>query len=292
MPWQLAITISTLAITATSLIKRHHSQKSLAPASFPPAISFVLGVAPLGIIAGLFLPHHVHWTGWLVLLLIIIASATAIGNWLAFLAVKQLSATRFTLIARAQSIMIIAMGWLILDERLNIHELIGAIFLITAAVLAIAAPEKLHKSKQILHSRAIILALVACFFGAVGLVTEKAALGHLEIGAYLMFGYPIQSAGIALLALKDVNKSSLRNLTKTEIKWSSLMGLANGFGGVFYVAALVGSNNISLITAIGAIGLPLLALGARIILKEKENQKLLWASLTLGFIGLLIGAMR
>jgi drug/metabolite transporter (DMT)-like permease len=292
MPWQIAITISILAITATSLIRRHHSQRSHAPPSFPPAISFVFGIAPLGIIAGLLLPHQVEWTGRLILLLIIISSATAVGNWLGFIANKRLSATRFMLVTRAQSIMIILMGWLILNERLSPKELVGAAFLITASALAIAAPvEKFEKSKQIIHSQAIVLALVACFMGAIGLVTEKAALGHMDIGAYLIFGYSAQALGIALLALKDVNRASLSRLTKKELKWSTAMGLANGFGGVFYVTALVNSDNISLVTAVGAIGLPLLALGAYVILKEKENQKLLWISLVLGFTGLLISAL-
>jgi hypothetical protein len=38
-------------------------------------------------------------------------------------------------------------------------------------------------------------------------------------------------------------------------------------------------------------GLALLALGSFTILKERENQALLWLSLTLGFGGLLISAL-
>lgn len=160
------------------------------------------------------------------------------------------------------------------------------------AVLAASAPIVAQKKVDgSFYSTAIALALVGSLFGAISLVAEKAALGHMDIGAYLVFGYSAQALGMVVLAAKDCNKTTLKKLTKSETRWAAGMGLANGFSGVFYVTALVNSDNISLITAITAISLPLLALGALVFLKEKENHKLLWASLVIGFIGLLVGSL-
>lgn len=70
------------------------------------------------------------------------------------------------------------------------------------------------------------------------------------------------------------------------------MGLANATVGILYVIAIVNSNNISLVTAVTAIALPLTALAAYAILKERESQRLLWIGLTIGFLGLLVSALH
>lgn len=293
MSWQLAFTISTIALIITALVKRSHSQKSLAPPSFPPALSYLLGIAPLGIIAGLILPHKVVWSSWLIFLLIIISFFMAISNWLIFRAIKQLPVMQYQLIARSQIVMIIAFGWILLGETLSHYQIIGAILLLIAALLAIKAPVKnLDSQHRKVHLKAVILTLVGCLAGTIGLISEKAALGHMDIGAYLIFGYSAQTIGLLILASKDVIKESLRQLTKHEIKWSAFMGIANGIGGVFYVFAIVKADNISLIAALSSITLPLIAFGAYIILKEKEQQKLLWTGLAIGFVGLLVMSLH
>lgn len=291
MAWQLAILISIVAGVATALIRRHYAQKSLLPSTFPPAISFVFGIAPLGIIAGLILPHHVIWTGVIYLLFAILASSIALCNWLNFKSIKYLPVTQYQIISQTQVVMIIVLGWVLLNERLNLHQSLGALLLLAAAGLAILAPVKavlsIHKG---LHKSAVIFDLLGSFFGAIALVTEKVILGHMDIGAYLIFGYSVQALGILVWATKDINNSTVKLITRREIQWFATLGMANGVTGVFYVIAVVRSNNVSLIASISPVTLPLIAFGAYLFLKEKENLRLLWAALGLGIIGLLLSA--
>jgi uncharacterized membrane protein len=290
MPWQLAISFSIVANIVTSLVQRRYSLKSSAPSSFPPAISYLLGVAPLGIIVGLLLPHHVHWSWLIVGLLVLNSSIVAVSNWISFAAVKRLSVVQFQTINQFYGVVVIVLGWLLLKEGLNFFQILGAGLLFIAAMLAIRAPNNSTRVTRATHVKSVFLTFAAALTLAVALVIEKAALGHMDVGAYLIFGYSAQTLAMLVLTLKDVNRQTLRDFGKKEIKWSAGMGWANAVAGVFYVIAIVNSNNISLITAIAAITLPLLVFAAYAILKERENQKLLWVGLGLGFIGLLVSA--
>jgi len=293
MSWQLAIGLSILANIITSLIQRRYSLKSSAPNSFPPAISYLLGVAPLGIIVGLSLSHHVHWTWWVVFLIALNSTIMALSNWIGFKAVKRLPVAQFQTINQFYEIVVVILGWTLLNEGLGKFQLLGALLLLIAALLAIRAPMRnIDKSHRKVHFQSVLLTLAAATTLGTALVIEKAALGHMDIGAYLIFGYSAQTVAMLLLATKDINKETIRRFGKNEIKWSAGMGWANAVTGVFYVIAIVRSNNISLVTAVTAITLPLLAFAAYTILKEQEKQKLLWTALTIGFIGLVVSAVH
>jgi drug/metabolite transporter (DMT)-like permease len=80
-------------------------------------------------------------------------------------------------------------------------------------------------------------------------------------------------------------------LRSSEVGWSSLYGATNGIAGALYVISIYLSNNISIVTAIAALSLPLLAIAAHFVLKERDNPKLLWGGVTLAFVGLLVLAL-
>lgn len=172
MPWQLAISLSIIANVTTTLIQHRYSQRSTAPETFPSATSYLLGVMPVGITVGLLLPHHVYWSWWLGLLLVICASSMALSGWIAFRAVKQLPIAVYQTIGRFTSVVAIALGWIVLSEGLGAFQLLGAIILLLAALLAIWAPAKnIEAVKRRIHFRAVLLTLFASTMLAIGLVT-------------------------------------------------------------------------------------------------------------------------
>ncbi|HUB93982.1 MAG TPA: EamA family transporter [Verrucomicrobiae bacterium] len=293
MNWQLAISISIVANVTTTLIQRRYSLRSEAPETFPSATSYLLGVMPVGITTGLFiLPHHVNWSWWLDLLLLICASSMAVSGWIGFRAVKLLPIAAYQTIGRFTSIVAITIGWVVLREGLSLAQLIGAIVLLAAALLAIWAPAKnIAATERTVHFRAVFLTLIAATTLGIGLTAEKGILGHMQPGAVLIFGWGSQTIAMLLLALKDVNRENIRKFRPYEIKWSTLMGFVNGITGAFYVYSLSKSNNISLITALTAITLPLIALSGHFLLGERENQKLMWVSVGISFVGLLVSAL-
>jgi drug/metabolite transporter (DMT)-like permease len=294
MSWQLALVVMVLASTTTMLIRRHYSQKSTVPATFPAAASYIFGVLPVGITASLLaFPHIIHWSWWLVMLLVLCGSSMAISVSTGFRAAGQLTVAANMTIGRTTSILTILMGWVLLGEGLTTWQLVGGAILLAAALLAIWAPAKTDAgSFKHLHPSTVLLALASCATLAIGLVTEKAALDHMQIGGIFLVGWTAQALAMVLLATKDFSRHTFRAFYGRELKWSALMGAANGTTGVFYIYAVVHSDNISLISALTAIILPLTVFGAYVFLHEREHHKIMWLSLGISLIGLLVSGIR
>ncbi len=293
MTWQTAVAISILANVATTLVQRSYSQKSSVPATFPPAASYLFGVVPVGLIAGFFVfPHAITWSWWLVLLLVLQGTSMALAGLWGFQVAKRLNIAQQLTIGRFTQILVIALGWGILGEGLTMPQFIGGTILLISALLAIWAPVKTNgQAQRKLSVSSIALALAASAALAVGLVTEKAILGHMEVGGVFLVGWTVQCLGMLLLAAKDVSRHNLQKLKGYELRSSVLMGVANGLTGVFYVYAMFHSDNISIISAVMSVGLPLSVLGAYIFLHERENHALMWLSLAVSFAGLLVMAL-
>lgn len=289
MSWQIAIGFSILANIATTLVQRRYSLKSKAPATFPSAASYLLGVVPVGLIVGFSLPHQIYWSQQLAVLLFICAASMAISGWIGFMAVKLMPVAPYQTIGKFTIFVAVALGWIVLNERLTFYQLVGALIILLAAVLAIYAPILTAQDRhRHLHILPVFMTLVSATFLAFGLVSEKAILGHMQLGGVLILGWGAQTIAMLLLALKDANKHTIQSFKLYEIKWSTFMGLANGITGAFYVYALNKSDNISLITTLTAVALPLSALGAHFLLDERENSKLMWLSIIICFAGLII----
>jgi len=294
MPWQIAIAISLVASIATTLVRRHYSQKSNVPAMFPAAASYVFGVLPIGLVAGfLIFPHAIHWSWWLVMLLALEGCAMAIAVSTTFHVAGRLGVAPNQTISQVKSVVVILLGWTILGEGLTKYQLIGGAVLLVAALLAVWAPAKnTTAGAREVHASAVILAVVAAVTMSIGLVTEKAVLGHMQIGGNFLVGWTTQALVMTLLTTRYMNRENLQKFRGREFKWSALMGACNGLTGVFYVYAIVHSNNISLITALLAAGLPLTVFGAYLFLNEREHHKIMWASLGVSFVGLLVTGIK
>ena len=294
MTWQLALAIMIFTGTANTLVQRHYAQKSAAPPTFVAATSYVFGVLPVGLTAGFFVfPHAIHWSWWLALLLAICGSSMAISVSTGFWVTRHLNVVANMTIGRVTSIVTILLGWGLLGEGLTTPQLIGGTILLLAALLAIWAPAKTTTGAfQHLHPSVVMVALLSCVTLAIGLVTEKAILGHMEIGGGFLTGWTTQALAMVILATKDASRANLQAFKGYEFKWSALMGAVNGLTGVFYVYTIVHSNNISLVTALLPVGLPLTVLGAYVFLREREHHKLMWASLAISLAGLVVSGLK
>jgi len=290
--WQIALGLFYLTVIGQALLQRSYSQRSQLPESFPPVLSYLIGVTPLGIIVGLFLSHHVQWSWWLGFLLLIEGTFIGLYNWLSFRAIKRLPLARFQTIYQSYEVVVIILGWILLRETLTGYQVTGAILLLGAALLAIRAPRKqLRQLRAPIDVYAVTVAVFAAVAMGIGLVAEKAALGHMDIGAYFIFGYLTQTIALLVLAGRDATPSSLKAVRSYDLIRSGSMGILSALMGFFYIVAIVKSNNISLITALSAFTLPLIVLAGLVFLRERENLKLLGAAVFLGFIGLLVTAL-
>lgn len=293
MTWQLAISIGIIASIFLNLVQRRYALNTTAPATFPSAVSYVLGVTPVGLIAGFFIfPNDITWSWWLGFLLVLGASSMAVAIWTGFQAAKRLAVAPRQTIGCLSIVTAIILGWTILGESLTATQLSGALLLLAAAVLAIWAPTRhMGADAKKVHLGSVLIAVVAAVTFGIGLVAEKAIAGHMEIGGIFLVGWTTQTIAMILLAAKDMNRKAIKNFRSYDFRWSILMGVLSGFTGVFYVFAIVRSDNISLVTAITAISFPLTILAAYVILHEREHRLIMWLSIVLGFFGIIITSL-
>ncbi len=290
MDWHISLLFFYVFAVLKSLGQRRYLRKTGMPSSVVAAMNYVLGIFPLALVVGLFLPHHVSWSWWVVFLLLLEGLAIGICNKLFVRAIKRLPISLFQTLNQSGTIFIILGGWLLLGETLSVLQIIGVVIILAAAVLSgFAAKSK--KRSQVIQPGTIKLVVIAAIIMSIGLLTEKAALGHMDVGGYFIFGLGSQMVFVTLIALKDVNKKVWKAVTKSDIRNNVVVGLMSALAGFSYLYTVNAANNIPLIVSLNSFVLPLTALGSYWLLHEREDQRKLWGSIALGMIGVCITAI-
>ncbi len=253
-------------------------------------MNYVLGIFPLALVVGLLLPHHVDWSWWVICLLVIEGFAIGLCNKLFVRAIKRLPISLFQTLNQSGTIFVILGGWVLLGETLSMMQMIGVVFILAAAVLS-AFAAKSKKRAQPIQPGTVKLVIIAAIIMSVGLLTEKAALGHMDIGGYFIFGIGSQALFVTLIALKDMNKKVWKAVTRSDIRNNVVVGMVGVLGGFSYLYTVSAADNIPLVVSLNSFVLPLTALGSYWLLREREDQKKLWGSIALGMIGVCIAAL-
>lgn len=294
MSWQFFFILYLAFSVGLTLSRRKLAITNTVPASIVTAISYTFAVMPLGIVVGLSMDHHVTWSAWLIALLIIEGALIGTFNWMALIAMKHLPAAHFQTIFQLNALIIIALGWTLLGETLSALQIVGGVLILASGLLAIWAPVgsgNTRKRKPAEIKRGIILTLIGTTIMGLGLVAEKAALGHMDAGAYFIYGFATQCIAVVIIAIPQLKISTLRLLAKKRVADATLVGVIGVGVGFTYIAALVKSDNISLINSLKAFALPLTALAAHYVLKEHDDNRALWAAIALGVVGLVLVAL-
>lgn len=294
MSWYIFFILYLGFAVALTLLRRKLALANSVPASIITAISYTFGVMPLSIAVGLSMDHEVSWSAWTIALLVTEGLFIGLFNWIALIALKYLPAAHFQTIFQLNAIVIIALGWTLLGETLSFMQIIGGALVLASGILAVWAPvgagdQRKQKSPDI--RRGIILTILGTTLMGLGLVTEKAALGHMDIGAYFIYGFGAQCLTVILIAIPQLSKKHLATLTKKRFIDATLLGVVGVGVGFTYIAALVKSDNVSLINSLKAFALPLTALAAHVLLKERDNNRMLWFAIALGVVGLILVAL-
>ena len=290
MDWHISLLFFYVFSVLKSLGQRRYLRKTGLPSSIVASMNYLLGLWPLALVVGLMLPHHVTWSWWLVFLLLVEGLAIGIFNKLSFRAIKRLPISHFQTLSQSTTIFVIIGGWILLGETLSTPQLVGVAFILGAAVLAAFAAKAKSRAKAI-QPGTIKLVMIASVVLSIGLVTEKAALAHMDIGAYFIFGIGSQMLFVSLIALKDVNKKVWKAISHSDIRNNVVVGTLSALAGFSYLYTVSIADNIPLIVSLTSFVLPLTALGSYWLLHEREDQKKLWASIALGVVGVCIAAL-
>ncbi len=292
--WILALAINLTLFTAATLLKRQYAQSHTVPASVSMAVSYTIGFMPIGLAAGLLLAHNVSWS-WLTWWLLLGATLfLALFIWLSFLAMRYIPAALNQTLSQARIVIVIILGSLFLQESLTAAQFIGAALILAGGIVAIWAPAKAHRAGLGRHKhlmKGIILSVVSALFLGIGAILEKAVLRHMDIGAFFIYGFGLQTFWLIVFALKDTNGKIPAGLSKTIVRQSTIIGVLTAVFGISYFVALQGADNISLVQSLTALTLPMTAVAAHYFLKERDDAKLLWTAIIMSATGVVITAL-
>ena len=287
MSWHVSLLLFYVFSVSKALGQRRYLRKTGLPSSVIASMNYLLGIWPLAIVVGLMMPHQVNWSWWLVFLLVFAGLAIGLYNKLAFRAIKRLPISRFQTLNQSFNVFVILGGWVLLSETLSKTQLVGAGFIIIAAVISAYGTGWKQGAKKTQRGTTRLVIIAAAIL-SLGLIAEKAALGHMDIGAYFIFGIGSQAVFATLIALKDADKKVMSAISHSDIRNNVAVGMVSGIAGFLYLYTVNAANNISLIVSLNSFVLPLTAFASYWFLHEREDQKRLWGSISLGVIGLCI----
>lgn len=290
MSWQIFIILFYVANVSRALIQRRFLRRSHLPEQMSAAMSNILGVLPASFIFGLVLPHSVDWSWTTVGLLL--GEGIFIGLYviIAFRAIKMLPIAQFQTINQSQTLFVIILGSIVLGERLTLVQGMGCVFILGAAYL-IAHTVHQHKKRNADKTTGIWLTLLGSVIMAIGLVFEKAALGHMDTGAYYIYGFSAQVIVICILAAPYVTRTLVNSLTISDLRNYAAIGVTTALTGMAYLTALTKADNISRIGTLAAFSLPLTALMSYWLLHERDHAKQVFIAVGLGLVGAIITAL-
>lgn len=290
MSWQIFIILFYIANVGRSLIQRRFLRRSHLPEQLSAAFTNVLGMLPVSFVLGMLLPHDVNWS-WMTAALLL-GEGLFIGLYItiSYRAIKMLPIAQFQTINQSQTLFVIILGSIILGERLSLIQGLGCIFILSAAYV-VAHTVHRHKKRTADKSTGIWLTLAGSVIMSIGLIFEKAALGHMDTGAYYIYGFAIQAAVVCVLASPYISRKVINSLTLSDLRNYAAIGVSTSLAGMTYLAALTKANNISLIGTLTAFSLPLTALMSYWLLHERDHAKQIFIAVVLGLIGVIITSL-
>ncbi len=296
MHWQIVFAIFLSLLVALTLLRRKIAltTSTSMPASITNAISYVFGVMPISFVVGFSTSRHIVWSGPTVFLLALEGICIAGFTWIALVSLRRIPPAHFQTIFQLSAVVVVTLGWVLLGETLRPNQLAGGVLILIAGMLAIWAPveaPKNHKSTRLQAKHGILLAVAGTIVMGIGLVAEKAALKYMNSGAYFIYGFGAQCIAAVVIASSQIKPKHFRILTRRHLGQTTLLGFISAMVGFTYIAALAQSGNLSLITALKAFALPLTAIAAHYILKERNSSRSLWFAIWIGVAGLLLIAL-
>jgi len=282
MSWQILIGVSVFLYSISVLLQRIllKNEKS-EPISF--SIFFQFGVAlitavlVLAVKGKLALPNlsNISWS------VLVMTLLYAFANISIFKSLKEIEASRFTVIFSSKTLFAVLGASLVFNENLNVTQWIGALIIILGVVVVSI------KNVKLKLGRGDLLAFVAAIFFGLANTNDRFLVKFFDPYSYVVIGFLLPGFLIAILNPGKISKLRIY-LNKSMIYKMILLCTIYGLSAVAFFAALQIAPNSSQVFAINAFTGVLTVVFAIIFLKEKDylSRKILGAILSL--IGLLL----
>jgi len=271
--------------TAAYLLRRSMAQKMAKYNKLINAFYLVGVLYPVGLIFAAFTGPDLA-VGWQNFFFMIFGSGLfSVMYLLSFRANRDIDAGVYTILNNITPIVTIAFAWILLNEKLNTQQLIGASIIISSAVLVTLPRLKRSSETRLLGLGFAISSVVVL---GLAIVFERWMLTRVDFGAYLVYGWGGQALWMSVLAWPE--RKRLNEILKKKEYLKLVLGysLANAFKGLAFVGALKLSGNASLVVATTSFLVVLVVFAAYFVLREREWLWLKIFTAVFGSIGLFI----
>lgn len=284
MAWQFLLALYLVLATTVYVLRRKLAQLIPEYNRFVNWFFFLGVLWPVGILTALIVRPSLA-IGWANLALLLIGEIVfPVVNLLAYRASKEIDAGLFTILTNLAPIITIVSAWILLNEGLHGHQLVGAGILVSSAFLA-SSPNLLRKHR--VNAGGLLIALISIGLLGLGITYERYMLTRVSFGAYLVFGWGAQALWMTILAWPQ--RKNLRLLKRPDVAKSIIAyAAANALQGICFVGALTLSGSASLVAATRSFLSVLVVLAAYVVLRERGHLWLKIGAAILGATGLII----
>lgn len=285
MTWQVYIAGYLVFATASFLLRRSLAKTFQKYNQLVNLVFFLFFLYPGGLLLSLFVPHNLS-IGFTNLLILLTGSlAFPIVNLAAYKASEHLDASIYSLISNLAPIFTISGALLTLDETLTWEQFIGAVLLITSAIVVVL-PSIRARKLQTANYKSVLLAISGVALLGFAIVFERFMLQRIDFGAYLIIGWGAQVLWAVSIALKrGVNLKVLKN-TQTA-RPILIYGLINTLKAICFISALR-LGTASLVSASTSFVAVLVVIAAYFILREHDHPYIKFSAAVASSIGLYL----
>lgn len=281
MSWQILLFISILLSAFSTILQRVLLREEKSdPVSYSILFQFMTGllIAIVGYVVG---PMRLPDLASVSLNLVIMIGLYAGGNVLLFRALKEIEASRFTIIFSSRAIFTILASSVLLGELLTVKEFLGVVLIIAGIIYVTKVSLKLSLQKG------EVLALLAAICFGLATTNDRVLLRSFEVYPYVALAFIAPAIFTA-----SVFPKSLRNMSgflrKSLLLKMLILSVIYSGSAITFFFALKLSSNSSQLASINQLVTVVTVLLSIIILKEKQELIRKFFASIISFIGLLL----
>jgi uncharacterized membrane protein len=206
------------------------------------------------------------------------------GSLYTFKALQEIEVSKFTVLFSLQSVIIVTMSTLFLNEVFTPIQVLG-LFLVLLAILIVVTEDV----KQLLHfKKGEIYALIAALGFGLGATIDKAIIDQVHYLTYLVVGFFTPGIIVLLSNFSHIIKKVQIYKEKKNFFLIILFTFLYVASGLTYFESVTLADSVSLVSSIGQISVIATVILGIIFLRERDRLAWKIVGSVISFLGLLL----
>ena len=208
-----------------------------------------------------------------------------------FKAIKRMPISLYGVLDLSRVLFATLLGVIVLQEVLNIHQMIGLLFVSTGLILLKYKPRSVRKAAdagtQSMEIKYVIIAFVSCMLNAVSGLLDKLLMKEIS-SAQLQFWYMLFLVSMYLMFIL-ITRTPVKIASVARNKWVWLLSVLFVIADrALFIANGMPGSRITVMTLLKQSGCVVTILAGRYLFKEKNTTHKMICALII-IVGIVIG---